>query len=160
MNSSISVFRRAAMLALVVGAMSSVAQAGEDVNADKTGVAIGGYDPVAYFTDGKPVKGSFQIASTHGGATYWFASKEHKALFDASPEKYTPQFGGYCAFGVSIAKKLNGDPMVWKIVDGKLYLNVNSAIAEKFNENVSGVIAGADAKWPAIKDKPAAEVNK
>jgi YHS domain-containing protein len=149
-----------ALLALLfVGAMSSASQAGEAVNTDKTGVAINGYDPVAYFTDGKPVKGDFQNASTVDGATYWFASADHKKLFEANPQKYLPQFGGYCAFGVSIGKKFNADPSVWKIIDGKLYLNLNAAIGEKFAVDTAAKLKAADAAWPAIKDVPAGQIK-
>ncbi|MEM8873221.1 MAG: YHS domain-containing (seleno)protein [Planctomycetota bacterium] len=109
------------------------AESTEAVNTDKTGVAINGYDPVAYSEMGEPKKGNFQIASTHDGATYWFVSEKHKALFDADPEKYLPQYGGYCAYGVAIGRKFNADPHTWAIIDGKLYLNLNDQIAEVFN---------------------------
>ncbi len=87
-----------------------------------SGLAVHGYDVVAYFTDGKPVKGDSKFAAQHGAATYRFASKAHLDTFQANPEKYVPAYGGFCAFGVSVNAKFDGNPENWKIVDGRLYL--------------------------------------
>lgn len=121
-------------------------------------VAIQGYDVVGYFTDGKPVKGDGNHVVVHEGVNYLFASDDHKKLFEASPEKYLPQYGGWCAFGVSVNKKFISDPTVWKIVDGKLYLNLSRGVATKWVLDIPGNIKKADANWPLVKDKTPAEL--
>ena len=126
-----------------------------DVNVDKTNLAIGGYDPTTYFSAGRPQRGDFMIASEYDGATYWFVSEASQAQFESSPETYVPAYGGYCAYGVSIGKKFSVSPEVYKVEDGVLYLNLNPAIADVFNEDVDGNIGKAEAAWPAIKDQPA-----
>lgn len=144
---------------LIISVLSLPAFAGEQINTDKTGLALDGYDPVAYFNAGEPQKGDFTISAIHEETTYWFVNEESKATFEASPERYLPQYGGYCAFGVAIGKKFNGDPLVWTIIDGKLYLNLHVNIAEKFNEDTVGYIASADENWPTIDDVPAVEIK-
>ena len=114
---------------------------------------LSGYDPVAYFTDGKPVRGSGFHVTVFKGATYAFASEKHKEAFEANPEKHVPAYGGYCAYGVAIGKKFVADPEVWKIVDGKLYLNLDRDIQKKWEKDVPGQIGTADANWLKIKDK-------
>lgn len=126
------------------------------VNTDKTGLAIGGYDPVAYFTEGKPTKGDFQITAEHDGAVYRFASEENRKLFLESPDRYLPQYGNYCAYGAAVGKKFSSDPTVWQIVDGRLYLNLDENIATQFNDDLQGNIAKADKNWGRIAEKPAA----
>jgi len=112
-----------------------------------------GYDPVAYFTDGKPMRGSGHHVTVHDGVTYAFTSKEHKKLFEADPQKYLPAYGGYCAYGVAVGKKFVIDPEAWKIVDGRLYLNLDKDVQKKWAEDIPGYIKKADANWPRIKDK-------
>ena len=116
-------------------------------------LAVHGYDVVAFFTDGKPLIGSDAFVVVHEGAAYRFASEAHAKTFKAGPERYLPQYGGYCAFGTALSKKFDGDPRFWSVIDGKLYLNLNEEIAKKFNEDQRGAIAKADAAWPKIKDK-------
>lgn len=113
----------------------------------------GGYDVVAYFTDGKAMRGSGYHVADHNGVTYAFASEEHKKLFVANPTKYLPAYGGYCAYGASVAKKFVADPEVWKIVDGRLYLNLDKGIQVKWEKDIPGNIKKADKNWIAIKDK-------
>ena len=113
----------------------------------------GGYDVVAYFTDGKAMRGSGYHVADHHGVTYAFASEEHKKLFVANPTKYLPAYGGYCAYGASVAKKFVADPEVGKIVDGTLYLNLDKGIQVKWEKDVPGNIKKADKNWTAIKDK-------
>lgn len=116
----------------------------------KNGVAIEGYDPVAYFTDGKPVEGSKEHTLEWNGATWRFASAEHRAAFAQDPEKYAPQYGGYCAFGVSRGYAVKVDPSAWKIVDEKLYLNYNHDVQAEWAKDPAGYIAKADANWPKV----------
>ena len=131
----------------------SVAQAefAVDVNAD--GVALKGHDPVAYFTDNKPVPGNADYSAEHNGATYHFASAANRDLFTADPDKYAPQFGGFCAFGTTFTKKVVGDPQSWKVVDGKLFINSGPGAHERWLEDVSGNITKANGIWEQIKDK-------
>ncbi|MBA4044438.1 MAG: hypothetical protein C0472_06250 [Erythrobacter sp.] len=129
------------------------------VNTDQKGIALHGFDPVAYFTGGAPAKGSAQFTATYEGARYYFASAENAAKFKASPEAFAPQFGGFCAMGVALEKKLDGDPMVWKIVDGKLYLNVNADVAVAWQRDIPGNLEKANDLWPEIKDKTPASLN-
>ena len=113
-------------------------------------VAVAGYDTVAFFTDAKPVNGSPFISSEYKGATYFFASEEHKALFTANPEHYVPQFGGFCAFGVAIDKVFPVDINTWQVRNDKLYLNLNPAILEKFNGDFDGNVTKANKNWPGL----------
>jgi YHS domain-containing protein len=116
-------------------------------------LALHGFDPVAYFSAGQPAQGDARHVATHNGAAYYFASKANLDAFEADPAKYAPQFGGYCAYGVSVGKKFDGDPRFWRIVDGRLYVNLNAEIAEKFNADTKGALKKAEASWPKIEDK-------
>ncbi len=114
---------------------------------------LGGYDPVAYFTDGKPTRGSGYHVAVYDGVTYAFATAEHKKQFLADPTRYVPAYGGYCAYGVAVGKKFVADPEVWKVQDGKLYLNLDKGIRDKWEKDIPGYIKKADANWIEIKDK-------
>ena len=124
-------------------------------SADPTdfGVAVQGYDLVGYFADHKPVKGNGDHVVVHDGLNYLFASDEHKKMFEANPDKYLPQYGGWCAFGTAVGKKIPSDPLAWTIVDGKLYLNLNDRVQKIWSKDIPGYIKKADANWPKIKDK-------
>jgi YHS domain-containing protein len=113
-------------------------------------VAVSGYDPVAYFTDGRPVRGSTQFRTIHEGFEYRFASAEHLAAFRADPARYLPQYGGYCAWAVSQGYTASADPTNWRIVDGKLYLNYNDEIQRRWETDIPGHIRAANANWPAV----------
>ena len=147
------------VVAAAVAASAAPASANEAVNTDKTGQAVGGYDVVSYFEPGGPVRGDFRITVERDGATYQFANEQNKAKFLAEPEKYLPQYGGYCAFGVSHGKKLHGDPLVYKVVDGKLYLNVHPEVAKMWSADIGAHVKKADANWPGIKDTPAMQIK-
>lgn len=112
-------------------------------------LAVQGYDPVAYFTDGAAVKGSADFTTEYMGAEFRFASAAHRDAFLADPAKYAPQYGGYCAWAMADGKYAKGDANFWKIVDGKLYLNFNAGIQNKWNKDVPGFISKADAEWAA-----------
>jgi YHS domain-containing protein len=116
--------------------------------------AVSGYDTVAFFTDNKAVKGSKEFSFRYQGADWYFSSAEHLALFKAEPQKYAPQYGGHCAWAVSEkSTKVAADPDFWKIVDGKLYLNYNDDVQEKWLKDIAGHIQQADKNWPAIIDQ-------
>jgi len=139
---------RIATIGLSLVLSASMAQAGEFFERD--GVAIRGYDPVAYFTAGKPAKGAAQYMAAHKGSTFHFASAENRDAFIANPAKYAPQYGGYCAFGTAGGYKAAIDPAAFTIVDGKLYLNYNSQVQVKWSADVAGYIRKADANWPEV----------
>jgi YHS domain-containing protein len=119
-------------------------------NLDKEGCAIFGYDPVAFFTIGQPVKGRGEFTTEHGGARYRFASRKHKELFEANPAKYVPQFGGYCAFGVSRGALAPIKIEAWQIVNGRLLMQKSESIRDEFNQDSSGNLKKADANWPGL----------
>lgn len=128
------------------------------VNIDGSGVAMRGYDPVSYFDGGQPKEGQKAFSATYEGATYYFASEEHKAAFTSDPGRYAPAFGGFCAMGVVLNKKLDGDPMIWRVVDGKLYLNVGAPAQTRWLQDVPGNIKQATSTWPEIKDRAPKEL--
>ncbi|GAA4406443.1 hypothetical protein GCM10023187_25890 [Nibrella viscosa] len=117
------------------------------------GKAIRGYDPVAYFTESKPVPGDANISYNYQGADWYFASETNRDAFKANPEKYAPQYGGYCAFGTSRGYKAPTEADAWTIVDGKLYLNYNTKVRTEWNKDQPGYIKKADTNWLTIKDK-------
>ncbi len=117
------------------------------------GIALHGYDAVAYFKDGQATPGDAQWAVVHGDATYRFASPAHLAAFTGNPAAYVPQYSGFCAFGVSVGAKFDGDPLLWRIVDGKLYLNLSSDIQKAWLSDIPGNIGKANANWPAMADQ-------
>lgn len=114
------------------------------------GGAIRGYDPVAYFTQGRPVEGSGDYQTDWNGARWSFASAEHKALFDADPEAYAPQYGGYCSWAVAQGYTASVDPEAWRIVDGKLYLNYSADIQQRWESDIEGFISSANSNWPSV----------
>jgi YHS domain-containing protein len=121
-------------------------------------IGAGGYDLVSYHTGKKPLRGNGNHVVEHDGATYLFASESNRKTFATSPNKYLPAYGGYCAFGVAVGKKFVGDPDVWRIVDGKLYLNLDTGIQEKWLEDVPGYIQTADTNWRRIRDRAPADL--
>ena len=135
---------------LIFAIFSSLAHAGgdeiyTDFFSDK---AVSGYDTVAYFTEGKPVKGSKKHTLEYKETTWFFSSAENKALFEKNPEKYAPQYGGHCAWAVGEnSARAKGDPKHWNIVDGKLYLNYNNTVKDKWLKDVPGFIKSGDANW-------------
>jgi YHS domain-containing protein len=116
-------------------------------------VAIRGFDTVAYFTDAKPVPGQDAFATQWMGATWKFASQAHLDQFKASPEKYAPQYGGYCAYGVSQGYLVKVEPDQFKILDGKLYLNYDAAVQAKWLKDPVGFIRIADTKFADLLKK-------
>ncbi|MEO6970892.1 MAG: YHS domain-containing (seleno)protein [Chthoniobacterales bacterium] len=134
--------------------LSASVFAGDLVNiSGASRAAVSGFDPVAFFTDAKLVNGSPFITAEYEGATYFFASEEHKKLFTAAPAKYAPQFGGFCAFGVALDKLFPVDISTWQVRDGKLYLNLNPDILKKFNADFAGNVATANKNWPGLVGK-------
>lgn len=149
----ITTLRRAAaalVLTLVV-AGSALAQAGSGVqNVDANGVILGGHDAVSYQTENKAVMGSAEFTATHNAAIYRFASALHRDAFNANPAKYAPAYGGYCAMGVAVGKKLNGDPTAFTVANGSLFLNVNPSVRSMWARNIPGNNAKAEKNWAAV----------
>ena len=116
-------------------------------------VAVGGYDPVAYFTEQKPVKGDARFTTSYMGAEWRFSSAENRDSFLANPERYAPQYGGYCAWAVSEGHTASGDPLRWKIVGNKLYLNYDTDVQKKWEMSIPEHIKKADKNWPVVLGK-------
>lgn len=135
--------------ALTISSMSYAI--GNNINADTNDVVIHGYDPVSYFTKSKAVKGNSKYSANHEGAIYHFSSKSNRDKFKNNPLKYAPQFGGYCAMGVVLNRKLDIDPTAWYIDDGKLYMNLNKTVQKKWLEEVSDNIATGHRTWNGIE---------
>ena len=119
----------------------------------QSGKAIRGYDPVAYFSEGKPVKGDEKLVYNWNNANWYFSSQQNLDLFKANPEKYAPQYGGYCAYGLSEGHKAPTDADAWTIEDGKLYLNYNTDVRKMWSKEKKERIEKADKNWPTVKDK-------
>ncbi len=133
-------------------AFTSPAQAGTDpfYTGFLDNVAVQGHDPVAYFTAGKQTRGSEQFSTTYKGAEFHFSSQANLDEFKKSPDKYAPQYGGYCAWAVSQGYTAKGDAKHWKIVDGKLYLNYSESVKSTWESDIPGFITKADKNWPGI----------
>lgn len=164
-----STFKSFALAALAASAtlasqpLPALAEAEVNVAPGRTlkgpGVAVHGYDPVSYFTVGRPVQGSAEHSLVHGNATYRFSSAANLTAFAADPERYVPAFGGFCAYGVAVGAKFDGDPRYWKIVDGRLYLNLNADIQKTWLEDVPSNIDRAERNWTDIKHKDPATLG-
>jgi YHS domain-containing protein len=145
---------RLAAALLVAATGLAHAQMGKGaVNVDASRLALHGYDPVAYVTAGAPAKGSPEFTAEHDGATYRFATAASRDAFKASPARYAPQYGGYCAMGVAVGKKFDVDPMAFRVVDGKLYLNKDLATQKVWLKDTKGHIATAEGKWGAVQKR-------
>ena len=141
------------LTALLAVVFVSTTSAKTLLNVDKSGVGIKGYDPVAYFTDNQPIKGSAQFQSDSNGVTYYFASDRSKAVFDANPGKYEPQFGGFCAWAVSQCYTAPIDPNAFQVVNGRVLLQYSLSVRKQFSQDTEGNLRKADANWPAIVEK-------
>ena len=135
---------------LAAGLIAGPAFAGGAVNKTLFGAALEGYDAVAYHTVGKPVEGSSRFTYKWRDATWRFASVKHRDLFAADPERYAPAYGGYCAYGMAQGAKVDIDPSAWRIVDGKLYLNLNKRVQQTWKTDIPGYIARANQHWQSL----------
>ena len=141
---------------MLIGALSApAAWAVPPVNTESIpGVAIKGYDPVAYHVGGAPTEGTETHTVDWEGAEWRFASEEHRALFAAAPETYAPAYGGWCAYAVANDRTADIDPQSWKIVEGTLYLNYSPGIKAKWDKDIPGYIKKADESWPGLLAQP------
>jgi YHS domain-containing protein len=141
----------AAVMTLTLAAGS--AWAAEPVNTNGSPLALGGYDVVAYFTEGKPVAGQAAHEAHWNGARWRFASAEHRERFLREPERFAPRYGGYCAYAVSRGYTAPVAPEAWRIVDGKLYLNYSKDVQTLWEREIPANIKKADTNWPAVLAK-------
>jgi hypothetical protein len=142
-----------ALLALTLSALASVSRAASDAQLlDRNGVAVSGYDPVAFFVEGKAVLGKSDLSvRVDNGPIYHFASAENRTIFMADPVRYTPQFGGYCAYGAAFGAKAAVDPKAFRIVDGKLYLQSSASIASRWSQDATNLIKKAQVQWASAR---------
>lgn len=143
------------MIVLGFLAFATDVRAADEANISKDGVAIHGYDPVAYFKQSKPVKGSGGYTASHNGVTYQFSSAANQELFESDPDKYAPAYGGWCSYGVRVGRKFDIDPKAWKIVDDRLYLQLDLGTQKVWDKDLKKNIDIADRLWPQIKSTPA-----
>ena len=141
------------VLGLLFSLQSASAREAEVYTGTFSSLAIGGYDSVAFFTQGRPVEGKAEFEVDYKAAKWRFASAENLAMFKADPAKYAPQYGGYCSWAMAQGYLAGGFAQYWKIVNGKLYLNYDQSVQDKWVKDIPGFIAAADKNWPAILDK-------
>ena len=146
----------ACLFGIGAGAMPALANEIDTYTVD--GIALGGTDPVSYFTGGAPAQGSPDITAEQDGVTWRFATAENRDAFAADPDKYRPAYGGWCAYGVAKGAKATTIPDAWTIIDGKLYLNYSRIVQGLWSIDSAGYIEKADAAWPEIKDVPAGDL--
>jgi YHS domain-containing protein len=151
-NMTLSLTKTLPLAAAMTLSLASLASAGEIFTTK--GIAINGYDPVAYFTEHKPVKGNDRYAATHRGAKFLFSSAKHRDLFTANPDSFAPQYGGYCAYGTARGYKATTVPQAFTVVDDKLYLNYNDSVAKTWRKDIVGYVAKADENWDTVKTQP------
>lgn len=149
----------ASLIAASMLILSSISFAAEETQQDANGVILSGHDAVAYFTMNKAVKGYSGISATHDGAIYHFSSEANRDLFKASPSKYAPQYGGFCAYGAAIGAKFPIDPAVFAIVDDKLYVNNSANVSKLWTAKQAKAITLADNKWSKIREVPAGDLE-
>lgn len=149
MNNAIRIL---AFALAVLLSFSQMMRADELVNARPGGVAVKGYDVVAYFTKGEAVPGKETIEHTWRDVRWRFASEQHRAIFEADPERYAPRYGGFCAGGVSLGRRSPVDPEAFVIVDGKLYLNFDKPTAEELRASPEIILPKADTNWKRMNE--------
>jgi hypothetical protein len=142
------------LLAAVIAPLCSAGAAGEVAPEPDRRVALRGYDPVAYFTEGRPEKGSPAFSAEFDHAIYWFKTPEHRALFLSDPDRYAPQYAGYCAVTIARGAKLEADPEAWTISDGRLYVFGAPKGVAMFHQQMAGIVEQANANWPALQKAP------
>lgn len=136
------------IFAVLLFALSFAALAGEFY--EKDGAALDGFDAVTYFSSDRPLRGNAQFSHVYKGSTFLFASQANRDTFAAAPEKYAPQYNGYCAYGAAYGGKYDADPTAYSIVDGKLYMNKDASVQKLWQKDVPSHIQRANAKWPGI----------
>ena len=149
----VSTLVAALALAFLAFATSALAAGKSLLNLDKNGIALHGFDPVAFHTVKAPVKGKPEFHSDYHGARYLFHSAKNKAAFDATPDRYEPAFGGYCAYGVSRGKLVDIDVEAFQVVQDRLLLQYSKGVRDDFNRDATGNLRKADANWPGLLER-------
>lgn len=142
--------RRFILAALLAAPALPVLASEPTIFKDANNVAVNGTDVVSYFTDGRPIQGRADFSVEWMGATWLFASAEHRGIFDAAREAYAPQYGGHCAYAAAQGALASSVPEAWSIVEGKLYLNYSLGVRDLWRQDIEGNIAKADAFWPVL----------
>jgi YHS domain-containing protein len=145
----------AGLIAISPQALAYQSKSTAAINLDKQGLALGGYDPVAYFTLGKATIGKAEFSAVHDGATYRFLSAAHRDAFLAEPARYLPQYGGYCAYAAAQGYKANADATAWHVVDGRLFVNYNQWVARSWAAKAPEYIKTGDSNWSRVRSLPA-----
>lgn len=154
-----TIFKRlSTMVATIMLLSSAAAFAGHDTETDSNDVILAGHDVVAYFTEGKPVEGDAEYTAVYNDAVYRFSSEKNRDLFRENPAGYAPQYGGFCAYGVSFGKKFAIDGKAFKVVDGKLFVNKNREVYKAWVKDIDQNIKEANAKWLEIENTPVSEL--
>ena len=143
--------RRLVLCLSVLGVFIPASAALADDAANNSRIVLGGYDPVSYFTDGKPEKGLAELSASYDNGTYWFKNSDHRAMFVANPDRYAPQFGGLCAIDLSHGIKTEPDPEAWTIADGKLYVFSDKRGPSVFSQQGPSIVEAAAKNWPTSK---------
>ena len=143
-------FKGIAAFALL--SLSSLSYAGNDTETDENGVILAGHDVIAYFKQNKPVLGNAKYTAVYNDAIYRFQSAKNRDMFNSNPEKYAPQYGGFCAYGVTFGKKFDIDGKAFEIKDGKLYVNKNMDVYKAWAENIPKHIKEANDHWPDVEN--------
>ena len=138
------------LLATLIAVPTAAVAATDPVNVDQSGVAIHGYDPVAYFLSAQPVQGKAALSYQWSGGTWLFASAENRQAFIDAPERYAPQFGGFCAYAASFGQFADTDPQAWTVIDDKLYLNYSLDVRDEWRAHSQALIRQAEQQWPAM----------
>lgn len=150
--------RRSVLLAFPIAgaatAVTAMLATATSAAAAETRVALSGYDPVAYFTDGHPEKGSAEYSAAFDDATYWFKNAEHRALFTGDPDHYAPQFSGYCAINLSHGVKVEADPEAWAIANGRLYVFSMKQGVPLFKQQTAEIVDRATQNWSEVRKNP------
>lgn len=144
--------RRSAVVALLV-AIAATGAAAQRVNADRRGLAVKGYDVVAYFVDGRAVPGDAGFEHVVDGVRYRFASAGNRDRFAREPQRFLPQYGGFCAWAVSRGYTADTDPLAWRVVDGRLFLNYDRSVQRQWEGDIPGNVTKGDANWPGLSRK-------
>lgn len=157
-----TVLRRAALIGIAVAGLTASGLSGRWISPASgsevftelvPGVGAGGHDVVAYFNAGRPVAGSEHITQSWNGAVWRFSSVANRDAFAAMPERYAPAYGGHCSWAAAQGYKAKGDPKNWKIVGGRLFLNYNADVQQKWDADIPGFVAAADRHWPSLRQK-------
>jgi len=142
-----------ACMGLVALLLVCSSHAGQSLNIDEDGIALRGYDPVSYHLSGEPLQGSSRYSAVYSAARFLFDSSENRERFLASPERYVPAYGGFCSYGVRVGKKFDGDPLVWRLVGGRLYLQLDHGTQRVWIKDMQKNITVADKLWPSVQSQ-------